>query len=131
MLRPCAERASTRGDAGFSLVEALVALAVFALAGVGLIQLQAQSLNTLAQVETRALADIVAQNQIVQTLAGADTALGERSGRTRLANRDWQYEVSIAPTTDARTWRVEVTVRESESERPVARAHAFATAADR
>ena len=58
-----------RNDAGFSLVEALVALAVFALAGVALVQLQAQSLRTLSAAETRALARIVVQNALVDVVA--------------------------------------------------------------
>lgn len=114
-------------DAGFSLVEALVALTVFAMAGVGLVQLQAHSLQTLAQVETRALADMVAQNALVETLATTATpAPGSRNDARSFAGRDWQVATQVAPVGDGSIVRVSVIV--SSPDAVIATAHAFAPA---
>ena len=113
-------------DHGFSLIEALVALAVFAMAGVGLVQLQTHSLQTLSQVETRALADIVAQNALVEIVAGAvPPAPGERATNERFAGRDWQIITQVTPV--GGMLRVSVAVS-APSAAPVTRAHAFVSA---
>jgi len=113
-------------DRGFSLIEALVALAVFAMAGVGLVQLQTHSLQTLSQVETRALADIVAQNALVEIVAGdVPPAPGERTANEHFAGRDWQVVTQVVPV--GGMLRVSVAVSASAST-SVTRAHAFVSA---
>jgi general secretion pathway protein I len=114
-------------DLGFSLIEALVALAVFAMAGVGLVQLQTHSLQTLSQVETRALADIVAQNALVELVAGAvPPAPGQRAEAQTFAGRDWQIVTQVTPAGDM--LRVSVAVSSASDATPAARAHAFVAA---
>lgn len=103
----------TSPDAGFSLIEALVALAVFALAGVGLIMVQTQSAASHQALETRTLAGVVAQNILVESAAAAIAPpVGARSGAVTLAGRNWQFSVEVAPTPDPRTRRVRVQVRD-------------------
>lgn len=115
-------------DAGFSLVEALVALSVFAVAGLALAQLQTQSLRTLSDVESRALASFVAQNKMVQVLAAASPpAIGTTRQEVRLANRDWTIRVQTEPTSAAGTRRIDVHVFAGEVEVPLAQSTGFAT----
>ena len=54
-------RADTQ--AGFSLLELLVALAIFGMAVVGLLNLSGESTRTAVILEERALAAVVAENQ--------------------------------------------------------------------
>lgn len=112
-------------DQGFSLVEALVALGVFAMAGVALVQLQAHSLSTFTRVEQRALADLVAQNRLTDMLAArAIPPLGVKTEAVAFAGRDWELAITIARTPDARLRRVSVAV--SADAVPITTAHAFA-----
>lgn len=98
-------------DSGFSLVEALVALAVFAMAGVGLLQLQTQSLRTLTSVETTALAGACAQNQMTEILASNDKpGIGVREEQARFAGRDWLVRIEIAATSTRQTRRASISV---------------------
>ena len=97
-------------DAGFSIIEALVALAVFALAGVGLVQLQTHSLTTLTRVETHALAMMVAQNRLVDAIASLEApALGVSSGETEIGGRAWRWRMTVEVTDDVSIRRVTVT----------------------
>lgn len=115
-----------RTDSGFTLVEALVALGVFAMAGVGLVQLQTHSLRTLVAVETRALAETLAHNILVETVA-ADSApaLGARALERRFAGRDWQVTVDVAATPDPAARRISVAAREAGAAAPAVQTHAF------
>jgi general secretion pathway protein I len=90
-----------RGEAGFSLVEALVALFVLAVAGVGLMQMQSQSVSTQARVEARVLAGLVAQDALVEAMASLEPVqLGVRSGEMDLAGRRWGWSILTTPTAD-------------------------------
>lgn len=113
-------------DAGFSLVEALVALGVFAMAGVAMVQLQAHSLQTFTAVETRALADMIAQNELTRIIASdAKPAVGQRDSQEVFAGRTWTVSVAVAATIDATTRRATIVVRQENEETTTATATAF------
>jgi general secretion pathway protein I len=102
---------SKKRDAGFSLVEALVALAVFATAGVGLITMQTQSVSTFTTLESRTFANLVAQNVLVELAANsAAPNLGQRAGETEMGGKVWTWRVDVAATLEANTRRVRVIV---------------------
>ena len=116
-------------DSGFSLIEALVALAVFAMAGVGLVQLQTHSLQTLSRVESRALADVVAQNRLVELAASAASpAPGASSEAITFAGRGWRVATDVASVGDGSMLRATIVVTESEGGAPGARAVGFIAA---
>lgn len=115
-------------DSGFSLVEALVALAVFAMAGVALVQLQSQSLSTFARVETRALADIAAQNRLTQIVAARiSPPIGVREEDLNFAGRAWTMNVEVVAASAPNTRRVSVRVADG-SGADIVTVHAFVAA---
>lgn len=98
-------------EAGFTIIETLVALFVFAVAAIALMQMQTQSVDTFSEVETRALADIVAENQLVDVIArrGAP-ALGMQEGETQLGGRTWRWRIDVMATDDPSTLRLRASV---------------------
>lgn len=113
-------------EAGFSVVETLVALFVFALAGVGLLSMQTQSVETYARVETRALASIIAENRLVDAMAVRTApAIGMQYGQTELGGRIWRWRVDVLPTEDPATVRIEASAFAPGQEAPAARISAF------
>lgn len=113
------------GDAGFSLVEALVALAVFATAGVALVTMQTQSVRTLTAQESRTLGALVAQNVLVDVVA-SDTppSIGQSAGDADLGGRTWSWRMDVFATQDPGMRRVRVIVRDGAA--PAADVTAFA-----
>jgi len=102
---------------GFTVVETLVALFVFALAGVGLISMQTQSIDSYARVETRALASIVAENQLTDTMALRNPpSVGVREGETQLGGRNWRWRVEVVATDDPATLRVDASAFAADQE---------------
>lgn len=97
--------------AGFTIIETLVALFVFAVAAMALMQMQTQSIDTFSEVETRALASIVAENQLVDVIArrGAP-ALGKQEGEAQLGGRAWRWRIDVLRTDDPSTLRLRASV---------------------
>lgn len=122
-----ARRADVRAaPAGFSLVEMLVALAVFALAVLGLLNLAGESTRTAVAIEERVLAAVVADNVAVEaaTLDVRDLA-DEASGREEAGGRDWRWTRRTSPTADPSLLRVDVRVLPPGEERVAAEVALF------
>ncbi len=117
--------APTRSDAGYSIVEALVALFVFALAAVGLVQLQASSISAFTHVEQRTLAGLVAQNELTEAMAATmPPVIGVREGEAEMAGRAWRWRATTEATADPTTRRVTVRVLNAAGA-DAAEAHGF------
>ena len=96
---------------GFSLIEMLVALVVFALAVLGLLNLAGESTRTAVVIEEHILAAVVADNIAVEAAILDLRALaGEASGREEAGGRDWHWTRSTAPTADPSLLRVDIRV---------------------
>ena len=93
-------RAHTRAsrERGFTLVELLVALAVFSLMVLALLNLAGESVRTAIALEERALAATVAENQAVQAaLLPARQLTEPASGKEQAGSREWRWERSTQP----------------------------------
>lgn len=95
---------------GFTLMEALVAVAVFATAAMGLISLNTNSVRISAQMGERALARQVAENVAVETITNPQLQVIGRSIGEEIQRRRsfaWERDITPAPRDDL----VEVTIR--------------------
>ncbi|MBL4790542.1 MAG: type II secretion system minor pseudopilin GspI [Kordiimonadaceae bacterium] len=92
---PCAAtlglRKNAACDEGFSLIEALVALAIFSFAAIALLSVQSASARAVVALEDKLLAEIVAENVMISYLVEGNNA---RKGTTELAGRRWRWKQS-------------------------------------
>lgn len=96
---PKPERHGHVNDAGFTLVEVLAALSVFAIAAIGLIHVSAENTKGALAIENRMLASIVADNEMTLTLAEQlPLDDGVSTGRVSLGGRDWEWRRTIKVT---------------------------------
>lgn len=101
---------------GFTLVEMLVALAVFSLSALALLNLAGENTRSAARVETRTLGGVVADNVAVEAVAAPILSDGVSSGQVKLAGRDWRWTRTVSPTDAADIQRVEVRVSNDEGQ---------------
>lgn len=97
------------GEAGFTLIEMLVALAVFSIAALALLRLNGFALSTTADLDTRALAQIVAENEAALALTDPPPVVRGRSQRI-VENGGHRFNVirDVTPTADLRLVRIDL-----------------------
>lgn len=104
-----------RRAAGFTLLELLVALAVFALLVLALLHLAGQATRTAALLEEQWLAGVVAGNLAVAAALEPVDGLRADEGNTALGGREWAWERQVEPAGTGEFVRVELRVRRAGS----------------
>ena len=82
---------------GMTLLEVLVALAIFATAAISVMRSVSQHINTLSYLEQKTFASFIVDNQMsLVMLAGAPTSV--KTGKTEMAGREWYWKVTPVET---------------------------------
>jgi general secretion pathway protein I len=116
---------------GFTLIEVLVALFVFAVAMTVLVQSGTHRAQNLNYLRDRTLASWIAADRITEIrLEPDELSTGSRDGEVEMARRTWFWEADISATEDDTVRRIEVAVRLDEDAEPVARMTGFAPIPD-
>ncbi|MCI4589528.1 type II secretion system minor pseudopilin GspI [Sphingobium sp. BYY-5] len=105
---------------GFTLLEMLVALAVFSLAALALVRLQGVTLRTAADLDSKAMGQIVARNLMVEVQTDpTPPSIGEEDGDVENGGRRWHWSRAIKATDDKRLLQVDLTVDGQPGTSPV------------
>ena len=96
---------------GFTLIEIMVALAVFSLAALALIRLEGATIRSTATLDRTLLAGLVARNVAAEAVTDARApALGPTGGAEVNGRRRWNWTRTVTPLGDAGVLRVDVSV---------------------
>ena len=99
---------------GFTLIEMLVALAVFSLAALALLRLEGATLASTYELDRRTIAQIVARNVAAETLTDPIApTLGTTSGETANAGVPWRWTRETTRVGDQRVVRVDIVVADA------------------
>ena len=114
--------APTPSQSGFSLIEALVALTVLAIATVGLVRTAETHIDSTRATERRMAALWVAENRLAELAAGPGAIIG---GEVEMLGTRWQVATSARSTADAGIQRVTVRVTATGEASPTATLDGF------
>lgn len=104
-----------RSARGFTLLEVLVALAIFALIAASVLTASARSVRTASQLENKTLAMWVADNRLTELqLADTPPADGRDQGQVEFAGRRWSWQSEIQATSEPAIRRVTLWVATEE-----------------
>ncbi|MGE3395620.1 MAG: type II secretion system minor pseudopilin GspI [Sphingomonas sp.] len=96
---------------GFTLIEMLVALAIFSLAALALLRLSGATATNSARLADQAIAQLVAENVAVETLTDpGPPPIGTQAGQTANAGRRWSWTRTVARSPEARILQIEIVV---------------------
>ncbi len=99
-----------RGEAGFSLIEALVALAILAVSAISLLSAATAHVTRIEGLESRAVAQFVAENR----LAELELGIAEDDAPASMLGRDFRVTTTRSATADPDLQRLDVTVSDGE-----------------
>lgn len=103
---------SRAGERGFTLLEILVALAVFSLAALALIRLESASVRGVVTLDRTLVANMVARNVALDAVTAPRTPTrGETAGVEVNGSRPWRWTRVVTPTGDLRIMRIDVAVQ--------------------
>ena len=101
---------------GFTLLELLVAMAIFATAGVAVMQVSSAHVRNLSQLEELTVARYIADNQMQLVMLEREwPGKDKQRGELEMANRRWlvQQQRSKVPDEDLRLIQIRVSLAES------------------
>ncbi|WP_404369295.1 type II secretion system minor pseudopilin GspI [Sphingomonas sp. MMS24-J45] len=101
-------------EQGFTLIEMMVALAVFSLAALALIRLEGATIRGAGALDTTLMAQMVARNVAYEALTDARApAIGIANGADVNGGRRWSWTRVTQPTGDTRILRITVSVTDA------------------
>ncbi|MEH3047921.1 type II secretion system minor pseudopilin GspI [Sphingomonas adhaesiva] len=96
---------------GFTLIEIMVALAVFSLAALALIRLEGQTIRSTGVLSATLLAQTVARNVAIEAVTEAQPPVrGRATGVEQNGGRAWTWTRDVRPIGDGDVMRVDVAV---------------------
>lgn len=114
-------------EAGFSLMEALVALLVIGIAGAGVARTIQSHIDSTRALEMRAAAQWVAENRLVELALDTPRTVETRSDEAMLG-QNWQVTTRLQSSEDPDLRQAIISVRAVSQKDPVATMRGFVDA---
>ena len=112
--------------AGFTLIEVLAAVAVFALAMGAIISGSSQYASNAAYLRDKTIATWVARNKLVELhLASSWPEIGRSDGTAEMAGHEWRWQMEVQKTPDDTIRRVDIEVDAPGRKEALARLSGF------
>lgn len=104
--------AGVPAEDGFTLIEMLVALAIFSLAALALLRLGGATATNSASLSDQALAQMVARNLAVETLSDPQPpTFGTSYGDAANGGRRWRWTRTVSRSPEPRLQQIEILVQ--------------------
>ncbi len=100
-----------RADRGFTLIEVLVALAIFGIVALTLLTTSRDQTRQAAAVEDRLLAHWIALNTLTDLQAGSEfLEIGSTDSTAVMAGRDWYITIDVSATPSPAVRHLDISV---------------------
>jgi general secretion pathway protein I len=103
---------------GFTLIEVMLAMAIFSIAGIALLSAADNNFKNLSHLESKVLANWVASNQLVAvTLAEEWPPKNNKKGKVEMAGQEWFWLQKVIKTENKNMRSVVIEVRNKEDQK--------------
>jgi len=102
---------------GFTLIEVMLAMAIFSIAGIALLSAADNNIKNLSHLENKVLANWVASNQLVEvTLDPTWPPKNNKKGTVEMAGQEWFWLQRVIKTENKNMRSVVIEIRHKEDE---------------
>ena len=112
------------GSLGFTLLEVLVALAIFATAAISVMRSASQHVNTVHYLEEKTFAAMVADNQLALVHL-TNKPISAKSGTEVLAGTTWHWQISPVATALPYLQAFDVLVAAEQQTSPIVKVRSY------
>jgi general secretion pathway protein I len=100
---------------GFTLIEVMLAMAIFSIAGIALLSAADNNFKNLSYLENKVIANWIASNQLVEaTLDQTWPPKNNKKGSIKMAEREWFWWQKVIKTTDKNMRAIVIEIRSKE-----------------
>ncbi|MGY2288311.1 type II secretion system minor pseudopilin GspI [Pseudomonas sp. SDO528_S397] len=110
---------------GFTLLEVMIALAVFATLGAAVLSATQYVLKQRAGLQARVVATWVGDNHLTELRLLPALGVGEKQQRVQMDQRVWQVRQRVSPASDVRLLQVDLYVAEQGHDYPLYQTRAW------
>lgn len=109
-----------RTSSGFTLIEVMIALSIFAVMTAAISRTASQNTDTTLYLEEKTLASFVAENRLNKLILSGFPAVTQTKDSEEMADREWHITTKVEETQLAGFRRIEIQVAKSiDKENPL------------
>ena len=103
---------------GFTLIEVMLAMAIFSIAGIALLSASDNNIKNLSHLENKVLANWLASNQLVEvTLDRTWPPKNNKKGTVEMAGQEWFWLQKVIKTENKDMRSIVIEIRNNEDEK--------------
>jgi len=103
---------------GFTLIEVMLAMAIFSIAGIALLSASDNNIKNLSHLENKVLANWLASNQLVEvTLDTTWPPKNNKKGTVEMAGQEWFWLQKVIKTENKDMRSIVIEIRNDEDEK--------------
>jgi general secretion pathway protein I len=103
---------------GFTLIEVMLAMAIFSIAGIALLSASDNNIKNLSHLENKVLANWLASNQLVEvTLDTTWPPKNNQKGTVEMAGQEWFWLQKVIKTENKDMRSIVIEIRNDEDEK--------------
>jgi general secretion pathway protein I len=112
------KKSSKKYSLGFTLIEVMLAMAIFSIAGIALLSAADNNFKNLSHLENKVLANWVASNQLVAvTLNPKWPPKNNKKGKVEMAGQEWFWLQKVIKTENKNMRSVVIEIRNEEDQK--------------
>ena len=112
------KKSSEKCSLGFTLIEVMLAMAIFSIAGIALLSAADNNFKNLSHLENKVLANWVASNQLVAvTLNPKWPPKNNKKGKVEMAGQEWFWLQKVIKTENKNMRSVVIEIRNEEDQK--------------
>jgi general secretion pathway protein I len=111
-------KSTKRSSLGFTLIEVMLAMAIFSIAGIALLSASDNNIKNLSHLENKILANWVASNQLVAvSLDPQWPPKNNKKGTVEMAGQEWFWLQKVIKTENKDMRSIVIEIRNKEDEK--------------